>query len=317
MVHRVLVSAVVAVVLGSGLVATAGSAGATPISLTVPQGVGFALLGHSCGGIQEKSYANGFAPVTGWPVGDVYLSTRCGGSGRGGGGGTTTYAAWVAATWDFTAALVSDSQLGTPPVVDPTLTAFDAHGNEVYNQSNSAFLVLAASFVAPARVAGVSPAAAPGKTVLTVTGTGFTGTTSVWFGPTAAHFTVLNDSTMFTTAPATGIGRVNVRVINGGGVSPKVPADQFTFTLAPNVLGLSPNQGTADGGTSVTITGVNLANATSVLFGGVPATITSDGPSSMSVTSPAGPDSGVVVAVTVTTPLGTSALRPSDRYTYT
>jgi hypothetical protein len=287
------------------------------MSLTVSQGAAFAVLGHSCGGIQEHSYATGFAPVTGWPVGDVYLSTRCGGSGRGGGGGITTYAAWVGATWDFTGALVSDSTLVAVPVVDPTFAAFDAHGNEVYNQSNSAFLVLAAGFVAPARVAAVSPAAAPAKTILTITGTGFTGTTSVWFGPAAAHFTVLNDSAMFTTAPVTGTGTVNIRVVNGGGVSPKIPADLFTFTLAPNVTGLSPNQGTADGGTSVTISGVNLANATSVLFGGVPAAITSDGPTSMTATSPAGPDSGVVVDVTVTTPLGTSALRPSDRYTYT
>ena len=317
MVRRVLVSAFVAVVVGSSLFASADPAAAMPISLSVSQGAAFAVLGHSCGGIQEKSYATGFAPVTGWPVGDVYLSTRCGGSGRGGGYHTTTYSAWVGATWDFTGALVSDSQLGAVPLVDPTLVAFDAHGNEVFNQSNSAFLVLGAGFVAPARVAGVSPAAAPGKTAVTITGTGFTGTTSVWFGPTPTHFTVLSDSTMLATAPATGTGTVNVRVVNGGGVSPKVQADQFTFTLAPNVTGLSPNEGTADGGTSVTITGLNLANATSVQFGGLSATITSDGPTTVTVASPAGPDSGVVVDVTVTTPLGTSALRPSDRYTYT
>lgn len=44
------------------------------------------MLGHSCGGIQERAYATGFDGATGAPLGDVYMSTRCGGSGRAGPG---------------------------------------------------------------------------------------------------------------------------------------------------------------------------------------------------------------------------------------
>ncbi len=75
-----------------------------PISLLVPQSTAFSVLGHSCGGIQEQAFATGFDAMSGYPTGDVHLSTRCGGSGRGGGYHTTTYSAWVGATWDLTGA---------------------------------------------------------------------------------------------------------------------------------------------------------------------------------------------------------------------
>ncbi|MFB6437378.1 IPT/TIG domain-containing protein [Streptomyces sp. NPDC056411] len=66
---------------------------------------------------------------------------------------------------------------------------------------------------------------------------------------------------------------------------------------------ISPNQGSTSGGTTVTITGTNLANATAVHFGSKLATITANTATSVTATSPSG--SGTV-PVTVTTPGGTS-----------
>lgn len=66
---------------------------------------------------------------------------------------------------------------------------------------------------------------------------------------------------------------------------------------------ISPNQGSTAGGTTVTITGTNLANALSVHFGSKAATITANTATSVTVTSPSG--SGTV-PVTVTTAAGTS-----------
>ncbi|MER8157207.1 IPT/TIG domain-containing protein [Streptomyces sp. NPDC094472] len=66
---------------------------------------------------------------------------------------------------------------------------------------------------------------------------------------------------------------------------------------------ISPNQGPTAGGTTVTITGVNLGGATAVHFGSKLATITANIPTSVTVVSPSG--SGVV-PVTVATPGGTS-----------
>ena len=69
-----------------------GALASTTVPLVMSQGAAFAVLGHSCGGIQEQVYATGFTP-DGYPMGNVHLQTRCGGSGRGGGYKTTTYTA--------------------------------------------------------------------------------------------------------------------------------------------------------------------------------------------------------------------------------
>src|SRR5262249_34507777 len=145
----------------------------------------FSVLGHSCGGIQEQAFATGFDSTTG-PTGDVHVQTRCGGSGRGGGYHVTTYAAWIGVTWDYTGAVVSYGVLSTAPTVDATFAASDQHGNEVYNQSNAAFLVLADGFTPTPRVTAASPSIGPasGGTAVTITGTGFTAATHVRFGGT-------------------------------------------------------------------------------------------------------------------------------------
>jgi len=70
---------------------TSTTASAAPTSLLVPQSTAFAILGHSCGGIQEKTYGSAFDVTTGYPDGDAYLLTRCSSGGRG--GGSTTYSA--------------------------------------------------------------------------------------------------------------------------------------------------------------------------------------------------------------------------------
>ena len=118
-----------AAALASGPVATA----ATPIPLVLSQSAAFAILGHSCGGIQEQSFTSGFDPLSGNPAGFVYMQTRCGGSGRGGGYHVTTYSAWAAATWNFAGASLTDTVTAAPATMDPALVAVDPHGDEVYN----------------------------------------------------------------------------------------------------------------------------------------------------------------------------------------
>jgi hypothetical protein len=114
----------------------AGTASAAPIELTMSQGAAFSVLGHSCGGIQEKVYETGFAP-DGYPQGNAYLETRCGGSGRGGGGHTTTYTGsasvvwtWLGETWKWGA--LSAGTEGAP--------AEDSHGDKLYNAGTHAYL---------------------------------------------------------------------------------------------------------------------------------------------------------------------------------
>jgi len=83
----------------------------------------------------------------------------------------------------------------------------------------------------------------------------------------------------------------------------------------PTVTGLSPSSSPGTG-TSVTITGSGLGGATSVYFGGLEASIISDGTDSITVTAPVSCPTGTV-NVTVVTDNGTSAIVPIDEFDYT
>jgi alpha-tubulin suppressor-like RCC1 family protein len=83
----------------------------------------------------------------------------------------------------------------------------------------------------------------------------------------------------------------------------------------PVVTEVSPPLGPSAGGTAVTITGANLAGATSVMFGATPATsFTVNSATSITATAPA--ESAGTVDIIITTPAGTSPKKVSDRYTF-
>ena len=90
------------------------------------------------------------------------------------------------------------------------------------------------SAAAAPTVTGLSPTSGPaaGGTLVTITGTGFTGATAVDFGTTAAtDVTVVSDTTITADSPA-GTGVVDVTVTTPAGTSATSPADQFTYIVA-------------------------------------------------------------------------------------
>lgn len=88
----------------------------------------------------------------------------------------------------------------------------------------------AVELVRPA-VTAVAPATGTAGTVVTITGTAFTGASAVSFGGVAASaFTVVDDTTITATVPA-GTGEVDVRVTGDGLESDAVAADRFTYTV--------------------------------------------------------------------------------------
>jgi hypothetical protein len=117
-------------------VLAAGASATNTVQLAMSQGAAFAVLGHSCGGIQEKVYETGFAP-SGYPQGNVSLSTDCGGSGRGGGYKGTTYTGTATVIWTWFGETRSYGPL------EGTLTAVpaeDSHGDRLYNLAANAYL---------------------------------------------------------------------------------------------------------------------------------------------------------------------------------
>src|SRR5262249_4286119 len=83
-------------------------------------------------------------------------------------------------------------------------------------------------------VGGVTPASGPtsGGTIVTITGTNFTGATGGFFDLTfsALSFTVYSDTTIIAIAPPHGAGTVHITVTTYGGTSAQVPLDQFTYS---------------------------------------------------------------------------------------
>ena len=82
----------------------------------------------------------------------------------------------------------------------------------------------------------------------------------------------------------------------------------------PSVTGVSPSEGPAAGGTSVTISGTGLGEASAVTFGSASA-VSFNVTSASSITAVAPPGTGTV-DVRVTTPEGTSAVAAGDRFRY-
>lgn len=91
---------------------------------------------------------------------------------------------------------------------------------------------VASSPLAIPAVTSLNPRYGPGAggTSVTITGTGFTGTTAVAFGANpAASFSVVSDTTITATSPAAATGTIDVRVTNADGTSATAGATKYTY----------------------------------------------------------------------------------------
>ncbi len=207
----------------------------------------------------------------------------------------------------------------TNTTITVTTPAGAAGAVAVAISTGSGTATLAASYTysvaAAPTLTSVSPVSGPttGGTLVTLTGTNFTGATGVTFGGVAGTgLTVVNATTITVTTPAGTAGAVAVAVSTGGGTA--TLAASYTYTApAPTLTAVSPPNGPLGGGTLVTLTGTNFTGASGVTFGGVAGTgLTVVNPTTITVTAPAG--SVGAKAVAVTTGGGTATLAGS--YTY-
>ncbi|TMK27117.1 MAG: hypothetical protein E6G62_00775 [Actinobacteria bacterium] len=134
MARRVVLGTLASAAVCAGL--TSAASAASPIRLYLSEGAAFSVLGHSCGGIQQQVYATGFA-TNGYPTGNVYMQTRCGGSGRGGGYKTTTYTATASVVWTW---FGETRSYGPLTGALEAVSAEDSHGDRVYNVGTAAYL---------------------------------------------------------------------------------------------------------------------------------------------------------------------------------
>jgi alpha-tubulin suppressor-like RCC1 family protein len=133
---------------------------------------------------------------------------------------------------------------------------------------------------------------------------------------------LLSDSTVAAWGGNLGNGSsassdLPVPVSGLSGITAISAGDGYSLAFAPPapaVTDVSPNEGSESGGTSVTITGTTLTEATAVMFGSSPAASFSVN-SASSITAVSPPGTGFV-DVTVTTPRGTSPITSADQFRY-
>ncbi|WP_158609678.1 IPT/TIG domain-containing protein [Cellulomonas triticagri] len=143
------------------------------------------------------------------------------------------------------------------------------------------------TYVAPT-ITSVAPpqGTTAGGTSVTITGTGLSAATGVTFGGTAGTITGRTATTLTVTTPAHAAGPVAVAVVLPGLDVTAANAYTYVVPTNPTVATMTPTSGPAAGGTSVTITGTNLGNVSSVTFGGTAGTITAQSATSLTVTTP-------------------------------
>jgi len=167
-------------------------------------------------------------------------------------------------------------------------------------------------------VTGVSPASGNslGGDTVTITGTGFTGATSVSVGGNSApSFTVTDDTHLTATTPFGTAGVADVTVFGPGGASAVTSADHYTFVKAvPVITGISPKSGPTTGGTTVTVTGHNLNTGDVEVSGGGFPSNQSCTATKCTITTAAG--AAGTFNVQVITGNGTSAVTSADRFTF-
>ena len=177
----------------------------------------------------------------------------------------------------------------------------------------------------PPTVTAITPNSESGNggTSVTITGTGFSAGATVQLGGVAASNVVAASSTAITaTTPAHAAGTVDVVVTNPDGQSATLPGG-YTYSVSSNqgpqpppvLTAVTPGSGSANGGTSMIITGSGFSAGATVQLGGAAATnVVVASSSSITATAPAHTAGSVDVAVTNSD--GQSATLPGS-YTYT
>ena len=248
----------VVVVSGTQITATtpAGSAGAAMVTVSIPVGKAGALAGGFT--YIAPPTVTSVSPSTG-PVAGGTAVTITG----------TNFASGATVTFGGTAATNVVVTNSTTITATTPAHAAGAVAVTVTNSNGlSGNLANGFTYVAQPTVTGVSPSSGTtaGGTAVTITGTNFVAGAGVTFGATAAtNVVVVSSTTITATTPAGSAGGVTVTVTVSGQSGSL--ANGYTYVVAPTVTSVSPNNGPAAGGTSVTITGTNFAAGATVTFG--------------------------------------------------
>jgi hypothetical protein len=186
----------------------------------------------------------------------------------------------IASATQITTTVPATATTGTISVTTPSGTA----------TSSSSFTVTPP----PPTISSFTPTSGLVGAAVTITGSNFTGTSTVMFNGTTAGFTVASSTRISTTVPASATTGT-ISVTTPGGTATSVS----TFTVippAPTLSSFAPTTGQV--GTPVTLIGTNFTSATAVKFNGTPATFTVTSATQISATVPTGATTGKIAVTT-------------------
>jgi hypothetical protein len=292
-----------------------GVAGATSVSVQNPNG---RFVCNSCFTYFDELVVTSFSPREGPVAGGTVVTLT-------GQGFTEDTHVLFGASSSPRVTFVSSTELRA---LAPRGAAADAVDLVVYNKNGVSTQRRGYRYLPELRITGVSPVTGPmaGGTVVTLTGTGFTGATAVRFGAAdGVALTVVSDTSLTVEAPAaTTAGAVDVQVTTPAGTWTRKAGFTYVdeagafavFAVTPRVV---------REGEVVTLTGQGLDDgALEVSIGGVPAVVGARTFSTAELTVPARgtaprrSDVEVTGAATVTLPaavtwrIGLEALSPAQ-----
>jgi hypothetical protein len=160
--------------------------------------------------------------------------------------------------------------------------------------SNDSFTV-----IPPPTIVSFTPTSGQVGTSVSITGTGFTGATSVTFNGAAANYMINSPTSITATVPnGATTGPISVTTPGGTGTS----STSFAVIAPPRISSFSPTSGHA--GQQVTITGTNFTGTTSVKLGTVSAKFTVNSATKITATVPTIPHGNY--RWSITNPAGTA-----------
>jgi IPT/TIG domain. len=213
-------------------------------------------------------------------------------SGSGFSGATSITFAGAAAAFnvqsnvEVTATVPAAATSGTISVMTPGGTA----------TSSGTFTV---TVIHPAPiVSAFSPPRGVAGTAVTISGSDFTGVSSVKFNGMSATFTFVSDAQLTAYVPSGATsGKISAATASGTGTSTAL----FTVIQKPSITGFTPAKAVT--GSQVTISGSSFTYVTSVKFNGVTASFTVNNDTQIVATVPAAATTG---KITVANPAGTA-----------
>ena len=248
---------------GAGLTDYSGPVTKTSTSTIVAYAVKGGMLDSATatGTFTLKAITPVVTPAAGLYTGSVILTMTTGTAGA-----TIRYTTNGAGLLDYTVPVTKSST--------STIVAYAVKGGMLDSAStaSSAFTILSS-------ITSIAPAGGiiAGGTTVTVTGSGFTGTTlvtEIMFGAMKATSFIVDSNTQIRAiAPVHLAGVVDVVSMSSVGTSAIVAADEYTYFLSgsvPTIAGLNPVYGPASGGATVVITGTGftgVVGASGVKFG--------------------------------------------------